>query len=139
MPNSVLILWPAAALVALTFLMLGAILVARVSAARRGEVRPKDFALGESERVPASVKLVNRNYMSLLELPILFYVLIILLMVTNTASDLQLMLAWAFVILRVVHSLVHVTVNHIFIRLIAFAGSVSVLIVMWILFCVRLM
>ena len=47
---------------------------------------PADFRLGESANVPENIKLVNRNYMNLLELPVLFYV----------ASNTTLLALWIF-------------------------------------------
>ncbi|MDC7684058.1 MAPEG family protein [Asticcacaulis sp. BYS171W] len=138
MPNSLLILWPVGALAALTFVMLAGILVTRIGAVRRREVSPRDFALGESKRVPARLTQISRNYASLLELPVLFYVICLLMIVTKTVSDVQLVLAWLFVAFRVVHTIIHVTINHILFRLFAFGSSVTVLVVMWVLFFVRL-
>lgn len=138
MPNTLLILWPMGALAALTFVMLTGILITRIAAAKAGQVTPRDFAFGESERVPKQSRLISRNYLSLFELPVLFYVLCLMLFVTKTVSDGQLILAWAYVALRVLHSLIHVTINHILFRLLAFAGSVTVLLTMWVLFFVRL-
>lgn len=138
MPNTVLILWPVGALAALTFFMLLAILVSRVQAGLSGKVSPRDFALGESERVPRHCRLINRNYSSLLELPVLFYVICILLVVAQAASHTQVILAWVYVGLRLVHSLIHTTINHVPMRLAAFAGSNIVLMAMWVLFFIRL-
>lgn len=138
MPNTLLILWPMGALAALTFVMLTGILITRLAAAKAGKVTPRDFAFGESERVPKQSRLISRNYSSLLELPVLFYVLCLMLFVTNTVNDLQLGLAWAYVAFRILHSLIHVTVNHVLLRLLAFASSVTVLGAMWVLFFVRL-
>lgn len=138
MPNTVLILWPMGALAALTFAMLLAMLITRIGAVRARQASPRDFALGDSERVPRHCRLINRNYSSLLELPVLFYVICVLLLVTRTVNDVQLGLAWAFVAFRILHSLIHVTINHILLRLLAFGASVTVLAVMWVLFFVRL-
>ena len=83
--------------------------------------------------MPAEVSLPNRNYMNLLELPVLFYVICIVAYVTNVATDRLVPLAWSYLALRVVHSLVHVTYNRIMHRFAAFAASNFVLISMWLL------
>ena len=65
----------------------------------------------------------------------LFYVLTILAIITRQADLLFVVLAWVFVVLRVVHAYVHVTSNHVGAR-----GSrpsrpsVVVLAVMWVIF-----
>lgn len=128
------ILLPVCALAALTFLVLTLVPTRRFIAAAQRKVSVKDFALGESERVPADVRLPNRNLANLFELPVLFYVVCLALYVSGHVTPLQVTLAWSYVGLRAVHSLIHVTVNNVPLRLIAFALSVFVLIGMWALF-----
>ncbi|MBX3479953.1 MAG: MAPEG family protein [Caulobacter sp.] len=138
MMSQIEILWPVVAMVALTFFVLTFIPLRRFAAVRRGEVKADDFALGESTRVPAKVALANRNYMNLLELPVLFYVAAILLFVTSTVDPLVVQLAWAFVAARVVHSLIHITFNAVLLRLTVFAISNLVLIILWVMIGMKL-
>lgn len=65
LPMAVLALW--------TTCVLLLILIVRARAARAGRVHIKDFRYGESANVPGDVSLPNRDYMNLLELPVLFY------------------------------------------------------------------
>jgi hypothetical protein len=129
---------PVLALVALTFMVLLRIPFVRIRAARARRVTVSDFELGESPRVPGDVSLPNRNYMNLLELPMLFYVLALALYVTQRVDAVELTLAWLYVALRVAHSCVHLTVNHVLARLAVFASSNVVLSAMWIYFATRL-
>ena len=128
------ILGPMGALVGLTFLVLLLIPIVRFRAAFAGRVRREDFALGESARVPADVSLPNRNYMNLLELPILFYVLCLVVLVTRKIDVTLLSLSWLYVGIRAIHSAIHILYNNVFHRLAAFATSNVVLIAMWIYF-----
>lgn len=132
------ILWPVVALVALTFFVLTFIPLRRFAAVRRGEVKSDDFALGESARVPAKVALANRNYMNLLELPVLFYVAAILLFITSTVDPLVVKLAWAFVAARALHSLIHITFNAVLLRLTMFAISNLILLSLWVMIGMKL-
>lgn len=125
---------PMGALALLTFLVLGLIPVRRFSAAFKRQVTRDDFKFGESVRVPGEVSIPNRNYMNLLEIPLLFYVLGLMIYVSDSVTPLMLNLAWGYVGLRTVHSLVHLTFNNVFARLIAFALSNFVLMAMWVLF-----
>jgi hypothetical protein len=59
--------------------------------------------------------------------------------VTQTVTALELGLAWAYVGLRLAHSLVHLTLNHIFTRLTIFAISNVVLGTMWTVFFLYLL
>lgn len=107
--------------------------LARFRAAARREVAASDFKYGESAAVPAHVSIPNRNYMNLLELPVLFYVACLLVYVTDGASIALVALAWAYVALRVLHSLIHLSYNHVYHRRMAFAASNLVLITLWLL------
>ena len=91
-----------------------------------------DFKLGESKNVPEWVAVANRNYMNLLELPILFYVACLTSYVTNTAEPRMMVLAWAYVVLRILHSIVHLSYNNVFHRLTMFALSNIALVTIWI-------
>jgi hypothetical protein len=122
-----------------TFIVLLLIPVARFRAGRRREVVVDDFRYGESARVPPAVSLPNRNYMNLLEMPILFYAISIVAYVAEIRSPAMLVLAWSYVALRVLHSLIHLTYNKVFHRLAVFAASNTVLAVLWILGAVRVL
>ena len=126
------ILYPMISLVLWTFLVLFMVPRARFRAGRAGHVGYRDFAVGESERVPEEAKLPNRNYMNLLELPVLFYVACLTLYVTGKVEPVALGLAWAFVALRIAHSCVHLTYNRVMHRMRVFALGVVVLLALWI-------
>ena len=126
------ILYPMFALAAWTLVVLLLIPFARTRSARRREIVIDDFKYGESPAVPPAVSIPNRNFMNLLELPMLFYVVCIVLYVTAGASTTTIALAWAFVVLRVVHSLIHLSYNHVVHRLVAFSASNVALVVLWV-------
>jgi hypothetical protein len=133
MPSrDVSILLPLFALAGWTALVLILIAFRRIGAGLAGRVRPVDFRYGESACVPPEVSLPNRNYMNLLELPVLFYVAGLIAFVTGQASLLQSALAWGYVGLRVAHSLIHLSYNNVYHRLAAFALSNFVLLALWV-------
>ena len=125
------ILLPMVALATLTFAVLLLIPLRRFRAGFAGQVNADDFKYGESERVPPEVGVPNRNMMNLLELPVLFYVACLTYYVTERVDDAALTLAWAYVGLRVAHSAIHLTYNRVRHRLVAFAVSNVVLIMLW--------
>ena len=97
MPHD-LILAPMGVLALLTFTALLIVPIRRFRAAFAGKVGAGDFKYGESPRVPGEVSIPNRNYMNLLELPILFYVICLIYFVTGPAvTVVTLGLAWAHV------------------------------------------
>jgi len=121
------------ALATWTVLIMTLLAAARLRAGFKREISPADFRVGESQRVPAHVSIPNRNYMNLLEIPILFYVVCLLLYATGQQGTMLTGLAWSYVILRVLHSLVHLTCNNVMHRLTVFALGNFVLIAMWVL------
>lgn len=138
MHNNPSILYPVFALAAWTGLVLLLIPFFRIRAVRRRQVRAADFRLGESSAVPDAVRIPNRNYMNLLELPVLFYVVCLLVYVAALPSPLATWLAWTYVALRVLHSVVHLTYNHVVQRLVIFAVSNGVLLALWVVAGLRL-
>jgi hypothetical protein len=125
------VLFPVMTLIGWTLLVLMLIPVRRFKAGSKGLVTGNDFKYGESSRVPGEVSLPNRNFMNLLEAPVLFYVVCILQYVTKAPVPYFVFGAWLYVALRVAHSLIHLSYNHIMHRLAAFAASNVVLIIMW--------
>ena len=130
--NANAILHPMIALVLWTLVVLLLIPRARFRAGRRKLVRASDFAYGESGNVPDDVRLPNRNFMNLLELPVLFYVACLTARVATQVDAWAVGLAWTFVALRVGHSIVHLTYNNVFHRMRVYAAGVVVLAALWV-------
>ena len=130
--NNHAILYPIFALAWWTSCVLLLIPIARIRAGRRREIVVDDIKYGESSAVPPHVSIPNRNYMNLLELPVLFYVAGVLLLVSPCTSLTSIYLAWLYVGLRIVHSVIHLTYNKVLHRLAAFAASNAVLVALWI-------
>ena len=128
---------PMGAMALLTFVVLLLIPLRRFRAGFAGEVGIDDFKFGESTRVPGHVAIPNRNYMNLLELPMLFYVAGLMYFVAGRADGRVLAVAWAYVALRASHSMIHLTYNNVRHRLVVFAISNVVLGVFWAQFFVR--
>jgi len=131
LPVCVLALWTGAVL-AMTGLR-------RIFAVRAGRITSDAFRLGESPQVPADVSLPNRNLMNLLEMPVLFYVACLAAHVTHRVTTSLAVLAWVYVGLRLTHSAIHLTTNHVMGRLVAFALSNFVLLFIWIGFLASLL
>ncbi len=128
------IFMPMGAMALLTFLVLILIPIRRFRAGFAGRIVPDDFKFGESKNVPSDVSIPNRAYMNLLELPILFYVICLMLFASARVDQVFLYLAWGYVALRAIHSLIHVTCNNVYHRLTVFTLSNFVLTMMWGLF-----
>lgn len=78
------------------------------------------------------------NFRNLFEVPVLFYAICLALAVAGAVTPLQVVLAWAFVVLRGVHSVIHLTYNRVYHRFLAYAASTTCVLLMWMLFALRL-
>ena len=83
--------------------------------------------------LPARMRYVTDNYNHLLEQPTLYYATVITIHLAGTATALSVSLAWAYVVTRVVHSIVQLTVNNVSWRAAIFALSSLLLLAMIIL------
>ena len=107
------ILAPVMALVLWTLVMWVWLYATRIPAMRKARTRleprlPRDQLLGG---LPPEVRWKADNYNHLMEQPTLFYATALALAVIGDADPINVWLAWAYVALRVVHSLVQATTN----------------------------
>lgn len=110
----------------------------RTSALRRREVRIADIALGQQNWPPRATQ-VGNAYNNQFQLPLLFFVLVILAYSLKKADLLFVLMSWIFVISRILHAIVHVTTNRMQTRFMLFAVGAIVLLIMWIIFAVRVL
>jgi hypothetical protein len=136
--NQMGILYPVVALVGWTLIVGLLVPYQRFKAFFARQVTADDFKLGESSNVSHVVSIPNRNFMNLFEVPVLFYVVCIILFVTQTADSIAVALAWSYFGLRVLHSLVHLTYNTVIHRFALFAASNLVLAVLGIRLVIEL-
>ena len=132
------IFWPVLCLVLWTFLVLVQVPIRRFHAAFKGRVVAAEFRCGGSEYVPAHVALPNRVFMDLVEVPTLFSVVCLILYVTGTVTPACVALAWLYFALRIAHSLIYLTYNHVVHRFAVFATSNLVVLAMLTCLAVRL-
>jgi hypothetical protein len=133
-----MILAPLFVLVLMTFVLGFRIPFLSVPALRRGEVRPEDINLRQPNW-PRPIQQVNNSYTSQFELPVLFYVLTVLAIISKHADVLFVVMAWIFVLARLWHAAIHVTSNDVRIRGPVFGIGAIVLAIMWLIFIVRIL
>ena len=132
------VLLPVFVQVALTFVMLGLTGYSRVTSVLRGDTKTRDIALGQPNW-PEHVTKFGNSYNNQFQLPVLFYVLVILTWLLRKADLLFVILSWAFVATRLYHAYIHATSNHVTRRFNAFAAGFIVLAVMWIMFAMHIL
>ncbi|MGA7787350.1 MAG: MAPEG family protein [Xanthobacteraceae bacterium] len=124
------ILLPLFVEVILTFLLLFWLAPLRNGDFNAGISRPSNVALREPNWSPRTLQ-VGYAFSNQFELPVLFYVLTILAYVTHLAGLLFVVLAWIFVIFRILQAYVHVTNNNIRVRGAFFGIAALALVLNW--------
>jgi len=121
------ILAPAAVLVAWSLVMLFWMAFTRLPAMKRAGI---DLSAAVGSRgqhlegvIPDRVNWKAHNYAHLMEQPTIFYATLFILALSEAATRTDTTLAWAYVILRVAHSLVQVTFNRVAVRFALFGLS----------------
>lgn len=132
------LLWPLITQVGLTFFVALMTLKARVTASKKGEVKLSYFKHNQGQ-APQAMLRWGDNLQNQFELPVLFYTLVVLLIVSQQSSTLLIALAWVFALSRIVHTFIHVYSNHILHRMLSFIAGFSALFIMWIVFSLQLM
>jgi hypothetical protein len=110
----------------------------RVQAVRTKLVQPRDVSLGQPNWPPQTTKVMNA-YHNQLELPLLFYLVVVLALTQlATIPAILVALAWVFVALRLAHAAIHVTTNDLTRRFFLFLAGAAVLALMWLIFIGRI-
>lgn len=126
------ILQPVVALAAWTMVMWVWMYATRIPAMRAAKVDPERLVRDPEARLDKllapEVQWKAHNYNHLHEAPTVFYAIAIVLAIVGWGDGLNAWLGWAYVGLRVLHSLVQATVNKVMVRFVVFALSSLVLI-----------
>jgi hypothetical protein len=83
------------------------------------------------EAPPEWVERPARTFANLLEVPVLFYVVSILMLQTGTWDGTQVALAWLFVAMRALHAAVYIGINFVPLRLVTYLMGCITLGVIW--------
>jgi hypothetical protein len=133
-----MILAPLFVQVVLSFVLCFWIPIVSVPLLRGGKVRPQDVDLRQPNW-PRPVQQINNAYTNQFELPVLFYVLTVLAIITKHADLLFVVMAWIFVLVRLAHTSIHITSNNLNHRGPVFGIGALVLAIMWLIFIVKIM
>lgn len=125
------LIFPALAQIGWMFVVFGIMFSARRAAFVSKEVRMKDIALSGSAW-PDKAKAAANNFSNQFETPVIFFALILIAQEVGAKGWIMVMLAWIFVVSRVVHTAIHVSSNNVMRRATAFFVGVLALIAMWI-------
>lgn len=131
-PSAVWMLRAVFGMGALTLVMAGWMGAVRIPAMRQPGLGLQDAAHTADirGRLPTSVRRVVDNYNHLFEAPTLFYAIALAIIVSGLANPLFAGCSWAFLVFRVLHSLVQATINVVALRFAFFTLSWVALAVM---------
>jgi len=127
------ILAPLLAMVFLTFGVWIYLFAVRIPEIKLKKIPPDDLRdRAEAHKILTASAPASNNLKNLFEMPILFYVAAMLIVLLLIQDALLVRLAWGFVILRAIHSIVHCTYNRVMHRFIVYFISCIFLLLMWI-------
>ena len=132
------LIWALMAQVLLTLIVAFYTLYYRVYCYRQKHVKLSYFKHNQGD-APEKMLRCNDNLQNQFELPILFYLLVVLVLIFHYESAALIWLSWVFVASRYAHAFIHIKSNHIGYRLGSFLiGFISV-IVMYVIFILNLL
>ncbi len=119
------LLGPVVALVAWSLVMYIWLYIARIGAMRRAGISAKGTrgTRGLDGIIPDEANWPAHNYSHLMEQPTIFYAIVIALILMGFDHPINVYLAWGYVGLRIVHSLIQATVNIVVYRFLVFTLS----------------
>ena len=123
------ILRPVVVLLAWTMVMWVWMYATRIPAMSKAGIKPDDArkTKGLDETLPPEVQWKAHNYNHLHEQPTVFYAVCLLLAMVGWGDGMNALLAWIYVGLRIIHSLVQATANRVMVRFVLFSLSSLVL------------
>jgi hypothetical protein len=117
----VTILTPVLALVSWTLIIWIWMYATRIPAMQKAKIDPqKALHPGSLASLPTPVRVVADNYNHLHEQPTVFYAIAFYAHLAGAADGVNIALAWAYVGLRVVHSLMQIVVRRVMFRFLSF-------------------
>jgi hypothetical protein len=126
-----LIYWPAVAMVALTLVVWLRMYLTRIAQMKRERIHPQAVATSAQAAARLTESASADNFRNLFELPVLFYLALVVAAQTGQVGMLTLGLSWLFVVLRIAHSVIHCTYNKVIHRFYAYVLGGAVLWLVW--------
>jgi hypothetical protein len=132
-PAAVLVLWTLIMLLWMAGTRLPALKAAGIDLSKAVGGRGQDL----ETVLPANINWKSHNYTHLVEQPTLFYAVVGILAILGQVSVVAVALAWTYVVIRVIHSVVQVTTNRIALRFPLFLASTLALMGLTIMALIR--
>ena len=123
--NAELILQPMIGMMLLTALVWMVLYLKRIPAMQGSGMPTQTWTTPDkvAELLADDVNYSANNFKNLFEVPVVFYALCLVLFVTNSVDTVYVAAAWTFVGFRVLHSLIHCTVNIVLARFLSYVAA----------------
>ncbi len=125
------IVLPMSVLALFTFLILVMLFKSRFRALSKGKVAVAFYKTYVGEDEPEESRILSRHLSNLFEAPVLFYVVCLAALTIQLSSLFFHLLAWSYVVVRLVHAYIHLGSNKVPYRLAAYFTGWIVLLAMW--------
>ena len=126
MPSSMIA--PVMALVAWSLVIWVWMYVQRIPAMQKAGIKPQEARFpGSLDKLPDGARQAADNYNHLMEQPTIFYAAALAIQVAGHADGMAVHFAWVYVGVRVLHSLLQISVNLVPLRFLLFVVSTGVL------------
>jgi hypothetical protein len=125
-------LLPLLAQVFLTFAVWGWLYVTRIREMKLKRINPQTLNVRTraQELLTDSAGPAN-NFMNLLEMPVLFYLAVVVSLLLLVQDSVLVILSWTYVFMRIAHSLIQCTYNRVMHRFLVYFASCLVLLLIW--------
>jgi len=126
------LLYPLLIQVGLTFLVWLRMYQTRLAEIQARQIDPNELATRRDSRRLLNNTAAADNFSNQFELPVLFYLAIMLALTLMLQDRVIVFLAWVFVILRVAHAIIHLSYNNVTHRFLVYVAGGLAVIGMWV-------
>ena len=131
--------WAAVGMAGLTCAVWFRMYYVRIGQMKRERIHPQSVATSVEAAARLTDSRAADNFRNLFELPVLFYLALAFAAQAGLVDAIVVGVAWAFVLLRIVHSAIQCGYNKVMHRFYAYAAGAVVLWALWLLLAVRLL
>ena len=122
---------PVMSMAGLTFMVWVRLYQVRIPEMQRRRIDPQSIAGSAAKAATLQDTRASDNFSNLFEMPVLFYVAAFTAILAGMVTPVSLGLAWTYVGLRALHSLIQCTYNRVMHRFIVYALSSLTLLALW--------
>ncbi len=132
------IVYPGIAMFFLSLAMVFHLGVSRFAAIRRRDVSVEYYRLYNEGEQPERLQQISRHVQNHFEVPPLFYIVLLFLLVTGSVTQVAVILAWLYFLSRCLHSYIHLGSNNVSRRFFTYGASGLILAGLWICLLISL-